>query len=114
MLFNCNPGCSGKRGTTSGSVDIEQDEVVCEYCGETLPVSSFVKDMMKREGKVKKKVPRPFQFDCDTCKKSVETKVDNNKLVGKECSGDCKFNVSNYTIYAMKKLKDTYKESEDE
>jgi hypothetical protein len=114
MLFNCNTGCSGKRGTTSGSVDTEQDEVVCEYCGDTLPVSSFVKAMMKREGKVKKKTPKPFQYDCKTCKKSVETKVNGSKLVGKECSGDCKFNVSNYTVLAMKNLQSTRKEDEDE
>jgi hypothetical protein len=114
MLFNCNPGCSGKRGTTSGSVDVEQDEVVCDYCGETLPISSFVKDMMKRSGKIRKKVPKPFQFDCKTCEKSIETKVSKGKLVGKGCDGDCKFDVSNYTVHAMKNLQDTSKGSDDE
>jgi hypothetical protein len=112
MLFNCNPGCPGKRGTTSGLVDLDQDEVVCEYCGDTLNVSSFLKKTMKQNGQVLRKAKKPFQYECETCDKSVETEVKGSKLVGKGCDKDCKFNVSNYTIYAMKKLQEKQEEGE--
>lgn len=113
MIFNCNPGCSGKRGTTSGLVDSEQDAVVCEYCGEILAVSSFTKNVMKGQGKIKKKTPKSFQFNCETCHQSIETTVQGNKLVGKECTGECKFNVSNFIILAMKNIQATFKKDQE-
>ena len=67
-----------------------------------------------KEGKVLKKAPKPFQFDCITCNKSVETEVSENKLTGKGCDNNCEFNVTNYTVYAMKKLQEKYKGNENE
>ena len=113
MLINCKPGCTGKKVTTEAHLNVDTDEVICEYCGENLEVSSFVKTSMKQRGDVVKTDNRkPFQFDCKTCNKQVETEVVKNKLRGIGCDSECKFNVSNFTLYAMKNTK-TPKESKD-
>ena len=106
MLINCKPGCVGKKMTTTASLDVETNNVICELCGETLPVSSFVKTSMKQRGDIVRKDDRKsFQFDCQTCGKSVQTEIKGSKLVGKNCiDGGCTFNVSSYTIHAMKNL----------
>lgn len=105
MLINCKPGCTGKRVTTNGSLDVEQDEVVCTTCNEIIPVSKFVKMSMKNQGDVIRKDNRkPFQYNCITCKKKVETVLNNGKLVGIDCQGSCQFNVSKFTLLAMKNI----------
>lgn len=105
MLINCKPGCSGKKVTTTGSLDIEQDEVICTFCEEIIPVSKFTKMTMKSQGDILKKDNRkPFRYNCLTCKKNVQTVVVNKNLVGLDCKKDCKFNVSEFTIFAMSSL----------
>lgn len=105
MLINCKPGCSGKKVTTNGSLDIEQDEVICTFCEEIIPVSKFTKMTMKSQGDILKKDKRkPFQYSCLTCKKNVQTAVVNGNLVGLDCKKECKFNVSEFTIFAMSSL----------
>lgn len=107
MLINCKPGCSGKKITTNGSLDIEQDEVICTFCEEIIPVSKFTKMTMKSQGDVLKKDKRkPFQYNCLTCKKNVPTAVVDGKLIGLECKKDCEFNVSKFTMFAMSSLSD--------
>lgn len=115
MLINCKPGCVGKKITTTASLDVETNDVVCEFCGETLAVSSFVKTSMKQRGDIIRKDNRKsFQFDCQTCGTLVQTELNGTKLVGKNCkNGGCKFNVSNFTIHAMKNLSQAKKTIDD-
>lgn len=116
MLINCKPGCSGKKATTTASLDVDQNEVICNYCGETIEVSSFVKTSMKQRGDIVKNDKRKsFQFDCSTCNKKVQTTVIGKDLKGVDCKDNCKFNVSKFTIFAMKKsqTKEFIKEEEE-
>jgi hypothetical protein len=104
MLINCKPGCAGKKVTTEAHLDVTADEVICEYCGDILEVSSFVKTSMKQRGDIVRVDNRKsFQFDCQACNSKVETEVVNNQLRGIGCDKGCKFNVSKFTIHAMKK-----------
>jgi hypothetical protein len=105
MLINCLPGCPGKRITTNASLDVDLDEVICEFCSKIVPVSKFVKLSMKQRGDIVRLDKRkPFQFDCTTCNKKVETCLEENKLSGLNCDQDCNFNVSKFIISAMKDL----------
>lgn len=105
MLINCKPGCAGKKVTTNGSLDVEQDEVVCTVCNEIIPVSRFTKNSMKSQGDIIRRDNRKsFQYNCLTCKKKVETEVDNGKLIGVDCQGSCQFNVSKFTLLAMENI----------
>ena len=102
MLINCKPGCKGKKITTNGSLDVEQDEVICTYCNETIPASKFIKMSMKNQGDILRQDSRKsFQFNCLTCKKKVQTVSDGKVLKGIDCKGNCEFNVSKFTIHAM-------------
>ena len=110
MLINCKPGCVGKKITTTASLDVETNAVICDLCGESIEASSFTKNSMKQRGDIVRKDERkPFQFDCQTCGKLVETEISivgaSAKLIGKNCNKGCKFNVSKFTINAMKNLK---------
>lgn len=103
MLVNCKPGCKGKKATTNASLDIESNQVFCDFCQEELQVSSFTKNSMKQQGHILKKDNRkPFQFQCLTCKKIVGTELVNEQLKGLNCEKACKFNVSKFAILAIK------------
>lgn len=103
MLVNCKPKCIGKKATTTASLDVDTNEVVCDFCQETIEMSSFVKTSMKQRGDVVKKDKRkPFQFNCLTCNKLVQTFVEDDKLVGFGCEKNCSFDVSDYTVRAIK------------
>jgi len=106
MLINCNPGCAGKKSTTTASLDVSKDEVVCELCGECLKVSPFTKASMKSLGDiVRNNSKKSFKYECLICEKNVETKVVGSSLVGVDCeSCDCKFNVSKFSIYARRQI----------
>ena len=52
MLMNCKPGCSGKKVTTNASLNVNSDEVICDFCGISMEVSSFVKNSMKQRGDI--------------------------------------------------------------
>jgi ribosomal protein L34E len=106
MLIRCNRGCTLKNGTTTGSVDVDEDKVICDYCGDAIDgISSFAKQSMIRAGNVVKNDKRKaFQFDCVTCKETVETEIIAGELRGCDCDGQCKFNVSSFTLAAMKSL----------
>ena len=114
MLFNCNPKCAGKRGTTTGIVDLEQDEVVCEYCNEVLKVSNFLKETMKKLGQILRPPNKAFKFKCETCGKEVETEVKGSKLIGKNCNKQCKFKVSKFMIAAVKDAQIKEEDEKDE
>lgn len=103
MLIRCHKGCAFKKGTTTGSVDVEQDIVICNYCGDSIDgISSFAKKSMIQAGNVVKNDKRKaFQFDCLTCEKTVETELVSGELRGCDCDKQCKFNVSSFTISAM-------------
>jgi hypothetical protein len=105
MLLNCKPGCTGKKITTNGSLDLEQDEVICTICDEIIPVSKFTKMMMKNQKDILKKDSRKsFQYDCESCKKKVQVAVLDGKLFGMGCNKECKFNVSEFTIHAISSI----------
>ena len=105
MLVNCKPGCKGKKITTSASLDLEQDEAVCTVCYEIIPVSKFVKLTMRQQKDILNKSNRKsFEFSCLTCKKKTQTVLQDSKLVGVGCSGDCKFNVTKFTLIAMQNI----------
>jgi hypothetical protein len=103
MLVSCKGGCKGKKGTTNAVLDVETNTAVCDFCDEEIPLSSFIKNSMKQRGEILRKDKRKsFQFKCDTCQCTVETIIRDDKLTGIDCSKDCQFNVSEYTLYAMK------------
>jgi transcription initiation factor TFIIIB Brf1 subunit/transcription initiation factor TFIIB len=111
MFINCNPKC--KRGTTTASLDVEKNEAVCDHCGDVIAISDFSKENMKRAGDVIKKKEeqqlKPYQYECTTCKKIMPATLVDGKIVGKDCSGECKFNITEYT---EKMLKDVLKKTE--
>ncbi len=106
MLIRCNRGCTEKNGTTTGSVDLDSNDVVCDYCGDVVDgISSFAKQSMISAGDVVKHDKRKaFQFDCVTCKKTVNATLVADELKGVDCDGECKFNVSSFAINAMKSV----------
>jgi hypothetical protein len=103
MLLSCKLGCSGKKGTTTASLDLESNKVYCDFCKEEIEVSSFFKNAMKQQGHVLKPTPKAFQFKCDFCKRTVATEIDqNDALRGIGCEKSCKFTVSKFIILGMK------------
>lgn len=112
MILNCKPGCLGKKATTTGSLDLESNEVVCDFCGDEIKVSSFLKSSMKAQGKiVRNNKKKPYQFDCLTCGNNVQTELKGKKILkGKDCQKDCQFNVSKYTLAAMQNFPDREEE----
>lgn len=116
MLVNCKPGCVGKKVTTNASLDIDQGEAVCTTCSEVIPVSRFVKMTMKQQGDViAQNQKKSFQFSCLSCKKKVQTRLEDSKPVGINCSsGKCEFNISKFTLIAMKNVSAVTQEVEEE
>ena len=120
MIVSCKQGCKFKKGTANALLDLASDKVLCEFCQEELPVSAITKTSMKQRGEIfKNNNKKAFQFKCSTCTKTVETELSGAKLIGKECTGDCKFNVSKnmiYTMHVLNKINKNIKsdESEDE
>lgn len=115
MLINCKPGCAGKKVTTNGSLDLEQDEIVCTFCDEIIPASRFIKVSMKNQGDIiRRDTRKPFQYNCLTCKKKVQTTTRDNKLVGIDCEKDCSFNVSKFTVHAMSNIISVSQNNSDE
>lgn len=114
MLMNCKPGCAGKKATTTASLDVETNDVICDFCGETIEVSSYTKNSMRQRGDIIRRDNRkPFQFECITCKKIVPTELNKNKeVVGVGCQKDCEFNVSKFTVQAMQTLSQRPKEED--
>jgi hypothetical protein len=106
MLIRCNQGCKLQGGTTTGSVDLDTNEVVCDYCGDDIEnMSSFAVKSLISQGKIlKKEGTKAFQFECKTCNKVVETIVEGDNVVGRGCDGDCKFEISSFAIRAMKSI----------
>ncbi len=114
MLINCNPRCPGKRATTNGLLDLESNEVICEYCKQIIPTSSFTKKSMEQRGEIIRVDKRkPYQFDCLTCGKLVETELSNSELKGITCQKDCQFNVSDFTLRAMKLVQENKKKDDE-
>lgn len=117
MLVRCNQSCKLKDGSTTGSLDVESDEVICDYCDEVLEgISSFAKRMMQSNGDiVRRSKKKAFQFSCETCNKEVETILKNDEVVGSNCiKGECKFNISSFAIHAMKMVgRDKPQDEED-
>ncbi len=107
MLLNCNQGCKQGGGTTDCSIDIESDEVICNKCGDEVKnVNSFIKRTMKNNNDIVVVAKKVFSFKCLTCNKAVEVEFLNENVKGKNCNKDCKFNLTNYMLTAIKEIND--------
>ena len=115
MLVNCKRGCKLDT-TTNALLDVETDTAICEYCEETLPdISSYAKKAMKSNGDiVRKKKGKAFSFDCMECKKNVQVKVEDDKVVGSGCAKKecCRFNISDYMKNTIKMLSSKQEDAE--
>lgn len=115
MLLRCKEKCKLRDGTTTGSLDLKTNEVVCDHCNETLPnVSPFTKNSMKHSGDIlKEEVRKAFVFPCETCNKKVEAKVvEGDRVVGKGCEGDCSIKVPSVMIHNMKLVQEKEEDAE--
>lgn len=108
MLTSCHPKCKLK-STTDASLDIEKDQVVCNYCGDALEhLSSYAKKSLKINGDiVKKKKGLAYSFKCLACKSDKQVSVVNDKICGRDClvTDNCNFNLSDYMIRTIKSIK---------
>jgi len=103
MLLNCKPKCTLQDGRTTGSLNTETNEVVCDYCSDIIPnISPFTKQSMRSTGDIVRKVKadKAFMFECESCKKPVETEVRDDKVFGVECGHQ--LNVPRIVIHGMK------------
>lgn len=104
MLLTCKPKCTGKKGTTTGLLDLETNEVVCEFCGDDLAASRFAKDALKNTGKIVRPKKAAYQFKCQTCNFTKEVELINETLKGIKCENDCQFNISKFALTAIDML----------
>ena len=84
MLVFCNKIC---KETTDASLDVDEDVVVCNQCGESLEhITKFAKLSMKLNGDVKEsKNRKAFVFKCKTHGKMTEVFYKNSRLKGRSC-----------------------------
>lgn len=112
MLVSCNQNCK-HNVSTDASLDLDADEAVCNYCGETLKhITSYAKHSMKINGDIIRKInKKSFTFKCLTCKKDMKAVSEDSNIVGAGCEqqGDCDFNISNY----MKRGIELYSSSDE-
>lgn len=102
MVIACKPGCKFQT-QTSGKLDVANNKVICDYCQEEITnISSYAKNTMKSLGLVIKEKPKAFHFKCETCKENKEVTLKNDIVAGVNCNKDCKFNIGNYFIHAIK------------
>ena len=118
MLVKCNPLCKLSDGTTDASLDVDENNAVCNQCGEVIShVSSYSKLSMKSNGDVlRSKNRKAFVFPCSTCDKSVEAAFFESKLVGKACAEEsfpCKINVTQHMVKAIRETADYLKKVEE-
>lgn len=115
MLVNCKPGCNGKKASTTASLDVDSNEVICDFCGDTINISEFAKKSMKHRGDIVRRTKKAFQFHCIQCNKKVNAEIVGDKVVGIGCSNNCNINVSKFMVHSMKQLnsKEEYDESDD-
>lgn len=103
MIFNCNPKCKKGGGSSSASLDVAENKIICDTCNEELTnVTSFAKSTLKSLGlTVKKNTKVPFGFKCTKCGETKKVRVSKLKqLEPMPCkSGDfCEFNISSMMI----------------
>lgn len=107
MLVRCNLKCKYDT-STNALLDVETNEVVCEYCGDILnDISEYAKKAMKSNGDiVRKKKGKAFAFDCLECKKQRQVIVKDGNAIGKGCDKQdcCKFNISEYMKHTISNM----------
>ena len=108
MIVRCNIGCKLSDGTTSASLNVDDNAAICDNCGEeVVNVSSYSKISMKKNGDIiRSKYRKAFMFPCNTCENNVEAVLVAGVVVGKECINDqknCKINITEHMVYAMEK-----------
>jgi len=106
MLVRCNPTCRRSNGQTDCSLDVDNNNAVCNTCGDVLPnISDFAKLSMKSSGDVIRNTKRKaFTFLCNTCDKQVQTCTKAGRLVGKNCpsnQSNCQINVTETMLIAI-------------
>ena len=109
MIVKCNLKCRESDGFTDGSLDVKNDDVICNNCGEVLSeVSSYTKLSMKVNGDIiRHKSSRAFMFPCNTCEKPVEAVVEAGLLIGRDCPNDgvgCKINITEHMVNAIEQI----------
>ena len=103
MNLNCNPKC--KQITTSGALDPETNNVICNKCGDILTnVSDYTKTIMRQNKDVIIKTKKAFEFKCRACGKDVETEIINGVPKGKGCHNECMINISEIMVGAIQQL----------
>lgn len=112
MLIGCKIGCK-KQSTTTIKLDLDKNEALCEECGEVIPVSVFTKNSLKLQNKVYKKAKDSLAYKCDTCNLVVPVNIVDGKVVGKNCSKDCNFNLSVFTKNAIELILKNREEDND-
>lgn len=113
MLVRCNDKCKINGGMTTCALDVENNVVICDLCGDELAgLSSYAKLSLKNSGKVlKKKKRKAFTFNCNTCSKMVEAKKEGGRVVGESCAlGNCQINISKFMKEAIDEVDDAKKD----
>lgn len=92
ILINC--GAKGCCKQNEAKLDLRDNEVYCELCGNKIPgVSPFTKNQMKMFKQIRRPAPSAYSIYCEDCKQKSLPKLENNILVCSWCSVICK-NVS--------------------
>ena len=105
MLVRCNTSCRQNGGMTDASLDVKDDCVICNDCGEVLnDISSYTKASMKRVGDIiRRKNRKAFTFSCKECGEAMPVMVEGDRVVGAQCDNhNCKFSITKNMINAIK------------
>lgn len=116
MLVSCNVGCKKNGGTTDASLNLKNNEVICNVCGDTINnISSFSKLSMKNNGDVIEEKKRAFTFECSHCEERCEVELENHKSVGKNCQtkDKCMFKITTAMRHAMSVVSEKNPSEED-
>jgi len=117
MLVSCNQGCKKNGGTTDASLNLKNNQVICNVCGDTINnISSFSKLSMKNNGDIIEEKKRAFTFECSYCDERCEVEIENHKSVGKNCQtkDKCMFKITSAMRHALEVMSDKKTTAEDD
>jgi hypothetical protein len=118
MIVRCNQKCRLSDGTTSASLDVDENRAICDQCGEELTnVSSYSKISMRKNGDIlRSKNRKAFMFPCLTCERSVEATTKMGVVVGRLCENEqkgCKIDITEHMVCAIENSEIIAKKIED-